>query len=496
MTKTNDTPVNLDQSLIKFSRNPKDDWTIRDATRGTFITGGIGSGKSSSVGKTLAKAFLKNGFGGVVLAAKPDEREAWEKYVKVLGREKDMIIFKEGGEYRFNPFQYETERSGQGAGETFNLVNLFMNIYQMGRNINGEGIAKEGDRFWDNALKRCVRNMIDLLKLAEEKVSINNMHGLIIHLLSNEELALYNEIMANENGDQILEKLENWGSTNYYIRCLFTATQRVVSESDSVKLTQIERAYHLVKNYFNREFANLHERTKTIIIESFLGIAEPFLNGLLYEYFANDTTIYPEWVFDGKIIILDFPLKDYMEAGAYAQGIFKLLFQQAAERRKYGHWKTPVFLWVDESQLFLTPYDQVFQTTARSAGVATVFITQNISNYYAAVGGKNPNARVDSLLGNLATKIMLCNNDAVTNEWASRTIGKAFKFTISLSVNEQYQSAGSSQQLHYQVDPRFFTILKTGGETNNYNVEAVISVAGKVWTNQKNYRLVEFSQRD
>lgn len=488
--------MNLDKSLVKFSANPKDWWTIRDATRGTFITGGIGSGKSSSVGKVYAKALLKNGFGGVVLAAKPDERQAWEKYIKAAGREKDMIIFEEGGGFRFNPFHYETERPGKGAGETYNLVNLFMNIYQMGRNISGEGIAREGERFWDNALKRCVRRMIDLLKLADEKVSFNNMHALIISTLTDKELMMFNDVMENDDQDKIFEKLEDWGKINYYIRCLFQATQRVIREEDSAKARRSQRDYHLVKNYFNKEFANLHERTRTIIVESFLGIAEPFLSGLLYDYFANDTTIYPEWTFDGKIIILDFPIKDYMEAGAYAQGIFKLIFQQAAERRKFGQWKTPIFLWVDESQLFLSPYDQIFATTARSAGVAMVYITQNISNYYVAVGGKNPTARVDSLLGNLATKIMLCNNDAVTNEWASRTIGKAFKFTISLTVNEQTQSAGSSQQLHYQVDPRLFTILKTGGEVNDYTVEAVMSVAGRVWSNQRNFRLVEFSQKD
>jgi hypothetical protein len=488
--------LDLDKCLIRFSNLPEDYWTIRDATRGTLITGGIGSGKSSSVGRMLAKTFLKNGFGGLVLAAKPDEREAWERYVKEIGREDDMIIFSEGSDYRFNPFQYETERAGKGAGETHNLVNLFMNIYQMGRNISGEGMAREGERFWDNALKRCVRRMIDLLKLAGESVSVRNMHALIISTLSSKELDMFNDIMSEDNDQKIIQQLKDWGEMNYFVRCLFLATQRVANENDPNKIKRYERDYHLARNYFNREFANLHERTRTIIVESFLGIAEPFLSGLLYEYFAQDTNIFPEWTFDGKIIILDFPLKDYLEAGAYAQGIFKLMFQQASERRTYGHWKTPIFLWVDESQLFLTPYDQVFATTSRSAGVAMVFITQNISNYYVAVGGKNPTARVDSLLGNLATKIILCNNDAVTNEWAARTIGKAFMFTINLTVNEQTQSAGSSQQLHYQVDPRLFTILKTGGEINDFTVEGVVSVAGRVWSNQRNFRLVEFSQID
>ncbi|MGH1438039.1 MAG: hypothetical protein ACRBG0_26630 [Lewinella sp.] len=486
--------VGLDKLLIKFSSSSRDYWTVRDATRGTLITGGIGSGKSSSVGKMMAKAFLKNGFGGLVLAAKPDERHAWEQYVSEVGREQDLVIIEEGGDYRFNPFQYETERKGKGAGQTHNLVNLFMNIYQMGRNINGEGIAKEGERFWDNALKRCVRRLIDLLKLSGENVSIGNMYALVITTLTNQELDMFNNIMEGENETKIFQQLERWGEVNYYIRCLFQATKRVTNEQDKQIARKLERDYHLVKNYFNREFANLHERTRTIIVESFLGIAEPFLNGLLYEYFANDTTVYPEWTFDGKIIIVDFPIKDYLEAGAYAQGIFKLLFQQAAERRQFGEWKKPIFLWVDESQLFLTPYDQVFQTTARSAGVATVFITQNISNYYVAVGGTNPTARVDSLLGNLATKIMLCNNDAVTNEWAARTIGQDFRGVGGISAG-QYSNFSLNQQWHYQIAPREFTTLKTGGEVNGFEVEAVITVASKIWSNKKNFLKTSFDQK-
>ena len=108
--------IDLDFALLKFSLNKQDWWTIRDAVRGVQIFGGIGSGKSSGSGKTLAKAFLKNGFGGVVLCAKPDERANWEAMAKELGREDDLIIFQEDSEYEFNPLQYEMTREGKGAG--------------------------------------------------------------------------------------------------------------------------------------------------------------------------------------------------------------------------------------------------------------------------------------------------------------------------------------------------------------------------------------------
>ena len=96
MTKSHQRTHSLDLPLVKFSPNPQDWWTTRDAVRGTQIFGGIGSGKSSGSGKTIAKAFLKNGFGGLVLCAKPDEKENWVQYAKEMGREDDLIIFEKG----------------------------------------------------------------------------------------------------------------------------------------------------------------------------------------------------------------------------------------------------------------------------------------------------------------------------------------------------------------------------------------------------------------
>lgn len=58
---------------------------IRNAVTGVQIFGGIGSGKSSGSGKTLAYSFLKNGFGGIVLTGKIDETETWLKYAEATG---------------------------------------------------------------------------------------------------------------------------------------------------------------------------------------------------------------------------------------------------------------------------------------------------------------------------------------------------------------------------------------------------------------------------
>ena len=507
--------MNFNQILLDLSNQKTDEkihWTLKDAFEGVQIFGGIGSGKTSGSGRTLARAFLKKGFGGLVLCAKPNERTDWVKLAKKEGRYNDLKIFCEpkpystDKEFFFNPLDYEASR--EGGGETFNLVNLFMQIYQMGRVISGEGLASGGERFWDNALKRCLSRMIDFLILADEPITISNMYRLISEVLNRKEIDYLNQLRRNEV-EGAFDKIIAWKDYNYYVRCFakFNARKtKLIEEIENLsedagrekekELMTLVKSFKIVKNYFEREFTNLAEKTKTIIIESFLGLAEPFQSGILEKYFASNkpSNILPEDIFEkGKIIILDFPIKNYLDAGIYAQGIFKLLFQQAIERRAYKENQSiPTFLWVDESHNFLNAYDQIFQTTARSAGVSTVFITQNISNYYVAIGGNNATARVNSLLGNLSTKIFHNNNDYVTNEWASKTIGKIWKNIESFNVG-QSQSFGMSKQFHWEIDPNKFNKLKTGGSDNDLIVDAVI-LMNRELPNGKNFIIRSFEQ--
>lgn len=470
--------TNLDHPLVKFSPNKQDWWTIRDAVRGVQIFGGIGSGKSSGSGKTFAKTFLKNGFGGLVLCAKPDERENWEKLAKEAGREDDLIIFREDSAYQFNPLEYELTREGKGAGEVFNLSYLFMEIYKMGNRFSGSGGEGESERYWDNALKRCINRMIQVLKFSGEEVSIKNMINLLSNAPYEEDVDALSKMQDNE--------IENLGCNNYCFRCILEANNKCEG-------TAFEEECDFVTRFFLNEFARVPEKTRAIVVESFLGLAEPFTSGILKKHFSGSTNLFPEATFDGKIIVLDFPVKEFLASGVYAQGIFKLLWQQAAERRNPNEDLLPVFLWVDEAQLFLSDYDQIFQTTARSSRACTVFISQNISNYYSAIGGRDPKPKVDSLLGNLGTKVFHANNDAVTNMWAANTIGMDLINLIGMSMGTN-QSSSLNQSLLHQIQPREFTTLSSGGPNSDYKVAGIVTIAGKKWSNEKNYFTVTFKQ--
>ena len=168
----------LSSALLHFSPQPNDIWTLDDATKGTFIMGATGSGKTSGSGKTIAKSFLESGMGGLILVAKQqDEKNTWIRYAKETGRLDDIIVFSEENPFRFNFLDYEMSRTDRGGGKTQNLVDLFMLIHEMGN--AQEGGQKSEDRFWDSALQRLLARIIDLIKLAGEKLTTRNMYRIV-----------------------------------------------------------------------------------------------------------------------------------------------------------------------------------------------------------------------------------------------------------------------------------------------------------------------------
>ena len=139
----------LDKPLVSLSSH--DFLSYRMLTRGTFITGGTGSGKSSSVGLLLSRTFLSLNMGGLVCCVKPDEKDIWVSRARAAGREKDLIIVSPESPYRFNFLNYEMKRKN-GGGLTRNIVNILMEVKNLGSSEGGSG--KSEDKFWDGALKR------------------------------------------------------------------------------------------------------------------------------------------------------------------------------------------------------------------------------------------------------------------------------------------------------------------------------------------------------
>ncbi len=470
--------------LLKWSKF--DVFTLADALEGVFITGATGSGKSTGSGQAILMAYLRAGFGGLVLTAKAGEADLIRAYCKKAGRLRDLKIFSPSRKLRFNPFDYELKRKGAGAGLTENLVSLFAEILEIAERQGGRG-GREDEGYWRRALRQLLRNSIDLLIMAKGSLSVSDLYRIVISAPTNLE-----QVSSDE-----------WMASSFCYECC-----NVVDEKKKTRAQQ--RDFSIVTDYFLQEFPALSDRTRSVIVSTFTSMIDVLNRGVLSDLFAGATNITPDAAVDGAIIVIDLPVKEFAEVGQFAQVLWKVAFQRAMERRNLRKNPRPVFLWADEAQFFTTGCDMSFQTTCRAARVATVYLTQNVSNFYAALGGSSlGKVQADSLFANLNTKIFHANGDPVTNDWAASLIGRCRQFLTNSNSTQQSAdwfnncgmqqgpttSAGVSETIEFEVQPRRFTTLRRGGRANRKQVDGIIFAGGKQFkTTGRTWMPVTFRQ--
>jgi len=465
-------PFDLERPLLQLS--PLDFLTVRDACNGIGVFGNTGSGKSSTSAAILAKSYLSANFGGLVLCVKSDEAALWQDYARQTGRLDDLIMFRPEEPFRFNFLEYESRRAGRGGGQTENLVNLFSVVLEIQERKNS---SSSGDGYWLRATLQLIRNSIDILRGAEYELSLTNLLRLVIS--------------APMSLEQVRDK--KWQEQSYCFQALSVGEVR---EKDDI----LAHDFEVAVRYFLSEFPALASRTRSIVISMLTSMCDALSRGLLRQLFCTDLTISPEMALEGKIIVLDLPSKSFGHVGTVIQGIFKYIFQTSCERRDISTNPRPIFIFADESPAVYTSYDREFQNTARSSRACTVYLAQNLPNYFAALGGESAGKlETEAFLGNLATKIFHANICKTTNDYASDLISRSYQyrhnFGSSGNQDRSDQSAGVSESLDHEVLPGEFSRLKTGGPANNLCVEAIIHQAGRIWqANGKPYLKVRFQQ--
>lgn len=462
----------------------RDMLTVGDVCMGTIVLGATGTGKTTGPGAALTLSFLRRGFGGLVLCVKPGERETWQRYSEKTGRSSDLVIFDSSGKERFCFLQEEMTRAGAGAGLTESVVNLLSSILEVAERNSGQG-GREDEGYWRRANRQLVRSTVDLLVFAKGEVRVPDLYRLVISApMSREQLAD-----------------ETWKGQSFCFQCLKAADA-------APKTSRQQCDFELVADYFMIEWPTLSEKTRSVVMSTFTSMVDVLNRSLLRELFSTNTTVRPEDTLDGKIIVVDLPVKEFAEIGTFSGVLWKHCWQKAVERRDLSVNQRPVFLFADEFQYFCVQHDQQFQTTARSARAATVYLTQNVSNLLAAFGGSDGKAMTDSILGNLQTKIWCANGDPETNDLAARTIGRTSRYFINCSQTPQEfnifnastwsggsrVTAGMSEQLEFDCDPRVFTQLRTGGPPH-WTVDAILFQAGRQFAaSGKSWRPVSFRQ--
>jgi hypothetical protein len=446
MTSSRRWPLELE--IAKFGREK---WQLRDAVCGILATGEVGSGKSSAVGQFFARKYLEAGMGGLVLCNKHDEKDRWLAWLKKSGREKDGIVFEIGGTPRFNFLDFESKQQGGGIDFIDNLITLLLDIVSVRHSAPFGSEAS----FWLPQKRLLLRNALGLLLLAKEPLTLGAL----------------NDIMQSSPASVPDTKDRTWQNQSYLWKLLKEAE------------TENSPEFATISHYWLYTRAALPPKTRAIIDAEFLSMVDgPLSRGPMSDLFSEATNIDPTECFRGKIVIVNIPVDRYRESAQYAALIWSTAFMRATMRRDYQPpGSSPVFLYVDEAQSFTTELDAEYHATCRSKGVCVVKLTQNIPGFVRAFGGgQAAQITVDTILGNLVTKIFLKNSDPTTNAWASKAIAQDTIYKTGVSHSNGSLNTSMSQHEEDSCSPKQFLGLKNGGKANKGVVSAVVFQSGRL----------------
>ena len=438
------------------SLNEKIRFTLAEACEGVIAFGATGSGKTSGTGTHIPLGMLRAGFGGLVLCAKSDEPERFRALAKSCGRESDIVMFGPGFTERYNFLN--AELSGIGGGVE-SLIECFEQISQA---ISGDG-QQQGD-IWERAARQLLRNILDLFRISGRPIEIPDLYKAAVDQVFQDDLL------------------------------------RSASPSDP----RDQRDLVTIRAYLQQEFRNMGDKTKASVLMQLTSCLDPFLRGSMRELFCTTTTISPMDCRKGKIIVVNLPLKTYKKLGQAAAVAWKFAFQRTIEgffgkegQTAADQTTRPVFLFADECQYFMSSYDSVFQTTARSSRACTVYLTQNVPNLWLA-GGRKAKDSTASLLGNLQTKILHQNSCPETYKWFTEVLGRELQDRAGRSASFHGEGGGganTSISRDVQLDARDFQVLAKGGKPFRFCTTAILQQGGKTYRGGKLWSQIAFQQQ-
>lgn len=480
-------------------------WTVRDSFEGVQVFGATGSGKSSGSGRALALGLLRAKYGGLVLTAKPTDARDWagpRGYMAQAGRKDRPIVvgppsrWKEyaswgvdvpAGGHRLDFLTYEFDRlRAAEVNPSLNLVSLFETAVEIGR---PQEAGPGSDPFWQDTFRQLMQNAVDLALMADDAISLARLKEIVMTLPQTPDEAFSPEWRAA--GGACWE-------------CLSKAQDRF--DRDEPPNFFDEEDLRQIATYWLIDMAGLAYKTRSSILAMFTSRIDFLLRSPLRQIFSAGTsgqegpnahTFAPDLTHNGRVVILDFPIKTFGEIGRFVQILYKTLWQMATEDRPVtvdesrgvGMGQSPVFLWADESQYFVTMRDLAFQLTARSKCAATVYLTQNLPNYYAMLKGSDSRSIADSLVGNLQTKIFHTNGDPTTNSWAQGLFGDSVTRMRSGSASlSGDRTVGGNESIVPVVLAQEFTKLRKGGPSHGFQIDGMVFQAGRCWSDDDQRR--------
>lgn len=204
-----------------------------------------------------------------------------------------------------------------------------------------------------------------------------------------------------------------------------------------------EDIYNLYSSlsFFENEFTNLDERTKSILKSEITRIT-----GLFVSDFNISKTFCPEKhdinfknfdevINNGKIVVLNMNIAEYKNLSKIIAAYLKLDFQSQvlSQLSRTKNHLTPTIFMCDEYHEYVTISDSDFFAQSRESKCINIVSTQSYSSILNTIQNESS---VKVIIQNLVNKLWLRTDDIYTIESAQKQIGREDKTKVSKNISE------------------------------------------------------------
>lgn len=215
---------------------------------------------------------------------------------------------------------------------------------------------------------------------------------------------------------------------------------RLLFQSGNMSYEDIYNLYSAL-NFFENEFSNLDERTKSILKSEITRITGPFISDYnISKIFSPkkeeiNFNGFSETINDGKIVVLNMNIAEYKNLSKIIAAYLKLDFQSEvlSQLSKNNNQINPSIFMCDEYQEYVTCSDADFFAQSREAKCINIISTQSYSSLLNTLQNE---ASVKVIIQNLINKLWLRTDDIFTIESAQKQIGREDKVKISKNISE------------------------------------------------------------
>ncbi len=355
-----------------------------------FITGTIGTGKTSSAMYPFLNQLMQQDIGMLILDVKGNF------YSKVLELNqlyhRKVIVLELSGKYCYNPLDKPNLKPSILANRLRTILTLFSN-------------QQVTDTYWLDKVESYLSECIKLCRLYNDNyVTFVELHKLI-------------------NSPQYLEEKFSIVKEKFLSNC-FSSTQ--IHDLNSCL------------DFFQNEYKTLDTRVLSIIQSEITRITQLFIN----DYEVSHTFCPPkeDLNFSGfhqlgnTIVVLNMNVAEYRNLAKVIATYLKLDFQsEVLMRLAKPNIIKPVAFLCDEYHEYATENDADFFSQSREAKCINIVSTQSYTSLLNTI--KNE-AAAKVIIQSLVNKIWFRADDTYTIEEAQKQLGKEDKVKISRSISE------------------------------------------------------------